>query len=80
MKMLWKAATTPNFGLVSGGKKKTIEQGCSTSLVAALDPAVPAAAYMANCQVAEPSSESVDKRNAAQLWDLSNKLTGEEFP
>lgn len=72
------ANTTPNFEPLDF--EKTIAQGCSTSLVAALDPVVPNASYMRNCQVADDvAPQAVDKGNAAKLWELSNKLTGESF-
>ncbi|EJD36253.1 NAD(P)-binding protein [Auricularia subglabra TFB-10046 SS5] len=59
--------------------QKNLAQGCSTTLVAALDPAVPNGAYLNDCQVYAPSPESVDLKKAEALWALSDKLVGESF-
>ncbi|KZV93236.1 putative short-chain dehydrogenase [Exidia glandulosa HHB12029] len=60
--------------------QKNLQQGCATTLVAALDCIVPNAAYMRDCQVARDVAPfAVDKSNAARLWELSNQLTGENF-
>ncbi|KZW02492.1 NAD(P)-binding protein [Exidia glandulosa HHB12029] len=69
---------TPNIEAIE--YKKTLEEGCSTTLVAALDPKVPAAAYLRDCQVGEDvAPQAVDRVNAAKLWEISNALTGETF-
>ncbi|KZW02487.1 putative short-chain dehydrogenase [Exidia glandulosa HHB12029] len=69
---------TPNMEALT--YRKTLEDGCSTTLVAALDPKVPGAAYLRDCQVGEDvAPQAVDKAKAAKLWELSNALTGEAF-
>ncbi|KAH7073417.1 NAD(P)-binding protein [Auriculariales sp. MPI-PUGE-AT-0066] len=70
-------AETP--GIPTVVNHKTLAQGCSTTLVAALDPGVPVASYLDDCQVAKVDPRAVDPALAKQLWDLSNKLTGENF-
>ncbi|KZV81040.1 NAD(P)-binding protein [Exidia glandulosa HHB12029] len=71
-------SSIPNFEPLNF--EKNLDQGCSTTLVAALDPAVPNATYLRDCQVArDVAAFAVDKANAAKLWELSNKLTGENF-
>lgn len=58
---------------------KTPEQGCATTLVAALDPALSNAAYLYDCQVVTPSEAEADKGNAERLWELSERLVGQSF-
>ncbi|KZV90157.1 NAD(P)-binding protein [Exidia glandulosa HHB12029] len=61
------------------GAPKSLAQGCSTSLVAALDPSVPNGAYLFDCQVETPKAEGLDKEKAEKLWKLSEKLVGQQF-
>ncbi|EJD43384.1 NAD(P)-binding protein [Auricularia subglabra TFB-10046 SS5] len=72
-----RAAVTPNFEPLDF--QKNLAQGCSTTLVGALDPAVPNGAYLRDCQVHASSPESGDPKKAEALWALSNKLVGESF-
>ncbi|RYP73965.1 hypothetical protein DL771_003276 [Monosporascus sp. 5C6A] len=60
---------------------KTLSQGASTTLVAALDPELPARspAYLANCQITEPFEYALDPENAEKLWELSEQLVGQKF-
>ncbi|RYP84099.1 hypothetical protein DL769_001244 [Monosporascus sp. CRB-8-3] len=60
---------------------KTLSQGSSTTLVAALDPELPARspAYLANCQISEPYEYASDPENAERLWELSEQLVGQKF-
>ncbi|RYP46225.1 hypothetical protein DL768_007544 [Monosporascus sp. mg162] len=60
---------------------KTLSQGSSTTLVAALDPELPARspAYLANCQITEPFEYALDPGNAEKLWELSEQLVGQKF-
>ena len=65
---------------------KTLDQGSSTTLAAALDPSLkngPAAdgkgVYMDNCQIADPAPWASDPAAAARLWTLSEKLVGQTF-
>ncbi|EJD37535.1 NAD(P)-binding protein [Auricularia subglabra TFB-10046 SS5] len=65
-----------------GVKEKTLEQGASTTLVAALDPAFAEhnGAYMSDCQVAPVGCEAASRADLAEkLWKLSEKLIGEPF-
>ncbi|EJD37537.1 NAD(P)-binding protein [Auricularia subglabra TFB-10046 SS5] len=65
-----------------GIKEKTVEQGASTTLVAALDPALEThnGAYMVDCQVAEFDCEAARREDLSEkLWTLSEKLIGEPF-
>ncbi|EJD43239.1 retinol dehydrogenase [Auricularia subglabra TFB-10046 SS5] len=61
------------------GAPKTLAQGCSTTLVAALDPSIPNGAYLFDCRVAEPKKEGLDTERAEKLWVLSEKLVGQKF-
>ncbi|KAI5272527.1 metallopeptidase MepB [Aureobasidium subglaciale] len=59
----------------------TLDQGTSTILVAALDPALSKSqrsVYMSNCQFAEAAPYTHDLAIAKRLWDLSEKLTSGE--
>ncbi|KAK4901050.1 hypothetical protein LTR49_027343 [Elasticomyces elasticus] len=64
-------------------QEKTLEQGCSTTLVAALDPSLTgkSGAFLKDCAVAtgilKPYAR--DEEKAANLWALSEKLVGEKF-
>ena len=64
-------------------KKKTTQQGCSTTLVAALDPSIAgqSGAYLEDCVITErPLSALVtDMNNAEELWKLSEELVGQRF-
>lgn len=63
---------------------KNTEEGCSTSLVAALDPKLhDTVEFMADCQLAGSDEwvpkYAVDVELADKLWSLSEELTGEKF-
>ena len=58
---------------------KTLEQGCATTLVAALDPAVPSGSYLDDCMVAEPEGYAIEKDKAQQLWSLAEDLVKQRF-
>ncbi|RYP23484.1 hypothetical protein DL767_008800 [Monosporascus sp. MG133] len=60
---------------------KTLSQGSSTTLVAALDPELPARspAYLDHCQISEPFEYALDPENAEKLWELSEQLVGQKF-
>ncbi len=62
-------------------RRKTKSQGASTTLVAALDPGVPAVspAYLENCQVSDPYEYALDRGNAERLWKISEELVGRTF-
>jgi len=70
------AATLPNW---EPTVHKTLESGCSTPLVAALDPALPNGSYLVDCQPYEASDTAKDDEKARQLWELSEQLTGAKF-
>ncbi|KAJ9137479.1 Short-chain dehydrogenase/reductase family oxidoreductase [Pleurostoma richardsiae] len=60
---------------------KTPDVGASTTLVAALDPALDKSdgLYMSDCQIAECSDYASDPRLAERLWHLSEELTGRTY-
>ena len=60
-------------------KRKSIQQGCSTTLVAALDPSINSGEYLEDCNPAEPEAHTMDKQKAEKLWVLSEKLVGQKF-
>ncbi|KAM7202818.1 hypothetical protein V8F33_002476 [Rhypophila sp. PSN 637] len=68
--------------------RKTLQQGCATTLRAALDPSLeddkdPDAVYLNDCQVTtDPrwiDPRALDKASAEKLWTLSEELVGEKF-
>lgn len=67
------------LGPFSLEEPKTVEQGCSTTLVAALDPTIPSGSYLENCVIAEPETYAKDQEKARLLWALSERLVGQIF-
>lgn len=69
----------------AGLRFKTLSQGASTTLVAALDPKLAPArdngdgVYLSDCQIAEPAAWARDPIAAERLWALSEELVGEKF-
>jgi hypothetical protein len=63
--------------------KKTMQQGCSTTLVAALDPSIEgdSGAYLDDGDVAvnAPPDYLAVPENEERLWKLSEELVGEKF-
>ncbi|TGO84860.1 hypothetical protein BPOR_0457g00050 [Botrytis porri] len=57
---------------------KSLEAGTSTTLVAALDPALKGA-YLTDCQIAETADYTTNPDYAERLWALSEKLVGQKF-
>jgi len=74
---------------LSSTKVKTLQQGCATTLRAALDPTLEIVArdgkescYLVDSQIVtdKPVSEyALDKENAKKLWKLSEEMVGETF-
>ncbi|KAI5919201.1 hypothetical protein F4810DRAFT_519266 [Camillea tinctor] len=65
----------------TSGYWKNSDEGSSTSLVAALDPALnePRGLYMADCQFFPCADHAMDAKTAERLWSLSEYLIGEKF-
>jgi hypothetical protein len=63
--------------------QKTLQQGCATTLVAALDPEIERqnGAYLVNGDVAEfaPPEWATSVVDQERLWRLSEELTGKRF-
>jgi NAD(P)-dependent dehydrogenase (short-subunit alcohol dehydrogenase family) len=64
-----------------GEVPKSMAQGISTTLVAALDPRIEAQSgmYMTDCQPQKTYEYAEDMEGAEKLWKLSEKLVGEKF-
>jgi len=60
---------------------KSIDQGASTTMVAAFDPKLKPGdgVFLSNCQLILPTAWAVDEKSAVRLWQLSQDLTGYEF-
>ncbi|KAL2260850.1 hypothetical protein VTK26DRAFT_5032 [Humicola hyalothermophila] len=61
---------------------KTPDEGTSTTLVAALDPALNdiKGLYLSDCQFKDPFDHAKDSVAAEKLWKLSERLVNQEFP
>lgn len=72
-------------GRAAVGGFKTLKQGSSTTLVAALDPSLPEATpsgdnlYLNDCQFFEITPWARNRQYAEQLWHLSEGLVGQTF-
>lgn len=61
-------------------RRKTPEEGCSTTLVAALTPSIePNGAYLSDCQLGDPKHTVFDVELEEKLWKLSETLIGNTF-
>ena len=62
-------------------KLKTLQQGCSTQLRAALDPdlAAQSGSYMDDCQVVEYQEHVETYEAADRIWMVSEEMVGEPF-
>lgn len=62
-------------------KPKTMTQGSSSLLAAALDPTFETknGAFVEDCQLSEPLGYAKDEGNAQDLWVLSEELVGQRF-
>lgn len=66
---------------------KSLQQGCATTLRAALDPnlkAVGGSVYLHDCQVIKPDEKdlmawTLDEGSAERLWEVSEEMVGEKF-
>lgn len=74
-----KAVETNTGHPFSTRETKTIEQGCSMTLVAALDPSILSGSYLEDCVVAEPEYYARDQEKAELLWAMTEKLVGQTF-
>jgi NAD(P)-dependent dehydrogenase (short-subunit alcohol dehydrogenase family) len=65
--------------------RKTLQQGCATTLRAALDPGLKTegSVYLVDCQIAEPGSalkaEALEPLSAKRLWSISEEIVGQKF-
>ena len=68
---------------VQRARRKTVDQGCATTLVAALDPRLEASTgvYLEDGKVVEDGLAGVMDRDGEtdRLWELSERLVGEVF-
>jgi hypothetical protein len=65
-------------------ERKSLQQGCATTLVAAFDPDIENqnGQYLHNGNVATilvPTEDSMSLENQERLWKLSEELVGEKF-
>ncbi|TEY46849.1 hypothetical protein BOTCAL_0312g00060 [Botryotinia calthae] len=60
---------------------KSLESGTSTTLVAALDPALKdhSGVFLSDCQITETAEYTTNPDYAERLWVLSEKLVGQKF-
>ncbi|KAJ5199507.1 hypothetical protein N7491_011286 [Penicillium cf. griseofulvum] len=62
-------------------EEKTMEQGCATTLAAALDPALDdqSGSFLNDCNPEKVLYYACDASNAEKLWTLSEKIVSEKF-
>jgi NAD(P)-dependent dehydrogenase (short-subunit alcohol dehydrogenase family) len=62
-------------------KEKTVEEGCATTLAAALDPALDeySGSFLDDCKPHEILEYASSSSNAEKLWTLSEKIVGGTF-
>lgn len=64
-------------------RRKTVPQGCATTLVAALDPTLSNGVYLADCKITSDSTcvsaLALDEGEAERCWILSEECVGERF-
>ncbi|RVX66160.1 hypothetical protein B0A52_09889 [Exophiala mesophila] len=64
---------------------KTLPEGASTTMVAALDPKLQRPGsdghgyFLNNCQIGSVAPHATDETDASKLWELSEDLVGEKF-
>ncbi|KAL8866726.1 MAG: hypothetical protein Q9174_006124 [Haloplaca sp. 1 TL-2023] len=80
----WKIAVEANGGQpVAMEEVKSLGTGCSTTLVAALDPSLSSqsGAFLRDCNVVTErlKSHADDPQSANDLWSLSEQIIGEKF-
>ena len=70
--------TNPDFVRPS---RKSLQEGCSTTLRAALDPALTehSGAYLNDCQIIVPELHVSSYAHAEKVWKLSEGMVGEAF-
>lgn len=79
MEMIKRA--TEQYGL----RFKTIEEGASTTLVAATDPQLTLpdsdgrGVFLSDCQISDVPGYAVDKELALKLWEITEGWVGEKF-
>ncbi|KAK9482215.1 hypothetical protein V1527DRAFT_477090 [Lipomyces starkeyi] len=74
-----RAEKIPNYERTD---RKSLQQGCATTLVAALDPELQdkTGTYLSDCQVNIPAAHADDAEVAEKLWNLSEEIVGQKFP
>lgn len=74
-----KRNTGKDFGAMDEPKSR--EQGSSTTIVAAFDPAILGAngSYLKDCHIEEVGEHAKDDEMVDKLWELSETLVGEKF-
>ncbi|KAL1965632.1 hypothetical protein VTN77DRAFT_5309 [Rasamsonia byssochlamydoides] len=60
---------------------KSADQGSATTVVAGFDPALKenTGLYLKDCQIFPPAPYAADLERAERLWELSERLVGQEF-
>ncbi|KZV90628.1 WW domain-containing oxidoreductase [Exidia glandulosa HHB12029] len=75
--LLNRIANEPNW---EDRRRKSPEEGASTTLVAALTPDLePNGAYLSDCQLGNPKNTVYNAEVERQLWELSERLVGQTF-
>ncbi|KAK9428592.1 hypothetical protein V1505DRAFT_401806 [Lipomyces doorenjongii] len=61
--------------------RKSLQQGCATTLVGVLDPVLQdkSGTYLSDCQVSIPAPHANNAEMAEKLWNLSEEIVGQRF-
>ncbi|KAK9853792.1 hypothetical protein MYU51_005269 [Penicillium brevicompactum] len=61
--------------------RKSLQQGCSTTLIAALDPSLTelSGSYLSDGQLKDPARHASGTENATKLWNLGEAILGQTF-
>ena len=77
LSVLWSLLSTQKLSLISGQRSKSIPEGVSTTLVAALDPKVVPGGYYYDCKLSQGEGlhpKVDDQALAKKLWEFSEAL------
>ncbi|KAK9365629.1 short-chain dehydrogenase [Lipomyces kononenkoae] len=80
--VLRKIAQEKGMPTLEEQRLKSVDEGCATALVAALDPSLESGAsgaFLSDCVIENTREYAHDPDNAEKLWQLSEAVTGQKF-
>lgn len=82
---IWRISLQGAMAMPEHAQSKTLQQGCATQIVAALDPGLEnqEGVFLGDCRPSTDAlvvkSWSLDEKGAERTWTLSKDLVGEAF-